>query len=736
MDRLEIWGGIECSIARIGDRYHRQLRLSGHDRRPEDIAAIAELGIRTLRYPILWEDVAPHGLDHADWRWADERLGLLRHHSIAPIVGLLHHGSGPAWTGLLDDAFPRHFAEYAGAVAARYPWVDAYMPVNEPLTTARFSALYGHWYPHARDDRSFVRALLNQCRATVLAMLAIRRSNPQAKLIQTDDVGKTFSIRELAYQARFDNARRWLAWDLLCGRVGGRHPLRKYLVASGASATELDWFRANACPPDLIGINHYVTSNRYLHRNPAWSEPSSWGGNGIDRYADTEAVRVPGVGYAGLAPVIREVWRRYRIPIAVTEAHLGCTREEQLRWLAHAWQSARDCRRAGIDVRAVTAWALFGSFDWNSLLTRSAGHYETGAYDVRGPGGPRPTALASLIRELSHEPGLRQALVARFPALAEPGWWMRPSRLLSRSSRARTRTVGRRSSARAVPPVLITGAAGTLGQAYQRICEERGIRFVACSRARLDISRALDLAMTLDALRPWAVINAAGYVRVDAAESDCMACYRDNFEGPRVLADECARRGLPLLTFSTDLVFDGAAARPYLESDAVRPTNVYGRSKAAAEAQVLRVHPDALVVRTSAFFGPWDRYNFVTLALEALGRGAAFTAASDVVVSPTYLPDLAQASLDLLLDRERGVWHLANRGAVTWADLARRAARLAAVDPAGLVAAPGAELGFVACRPRYSALGSERGLLMPELDSALVRYVAELAAEPRSTVAA
>ena len=736
MNRLEIWGGIECSIARIGDRYHRQLAQSGHDRRPDDIAAIAALGIRRLRYPILWEDVAPRGLEDADWRWADERLALLRHHSIAPIVGLLHHGSGPDWTGLLDDAFPRQFAEYAGAVAARYPWVDAYTPINEPLTTARFSALYGHWYPHARSDRSFVRALLNQCRATVLAMQAIRCSNPQAKLVQTDDIGKTFSIRELAYQARFDNARRWLSWDLLCGRVGGRHPLRKYLVTSGATPAELDWFGANACPPDLIGINHYVTSNRYLHRNPAWCEPSSWGGNGIDRYADTEAVRVPGVGYAGLAPVIREVWRRYRIPIAVTEAHLGCTREEQLRWLAHAWQSARDCRRAGIDVRAVTAWALFGSFDWDSLLTRSAGHYETGAYDVRGPGGPRPTALARLIRELSLEPGSRQALVEKFPALAEPGWWMRPSRLLSQSSRARIRTAGRRSSARAAPPVLITGAAGTLGQAYQRICAERGIRFVACSRARLDISRAPDLAMTLDALRPWAVINAAGYVRVDAAEADCMACYRDNCEGPRVLADECARRGLPLLTFSTDLVFDGAAARPYLESDAVRPTNIYGRSKAAAEAQVLRAHPDALVVRTSAFFGPWDRYNFVTQALAALGRGAAFTAASDIVVSPTYLPDLAQASLDLLLDRESGVWHLANRGAVTWAELALRAAWHAAVDAGGLVAAPGAELGFVACRPRYSALGSERGLVMPELDSALERYVAHLAAEPRSTVAA
>src|SRR3712207_7520391 len=66
------------------------------------------------------------------------------------------------------------FRSYAGAVARRYPWVSDYTPVNEPLTTARFSALYGHWYPHAKDDRSFARALLNQCRAVVLAMAAIR----------------------------------------------------------------------------------------------------------------------------------------------------------------------------------------------------------------------------------------------------------------------------------------------------------------------------------------------------------------------------------------------------------------------------------------------------------------------------------------------------------------------------------------------------------------------------------
>ena len=102
---------------------------------------------------------------------------------------------------LLDGNFGRGLAEFAGRVAARYPWVCDFTPVNEPLTTARFSALYGHWYPHARDDRTFARCLLNQCRAVVEAMRAIRRINPAARLVQTDDLAKVFSTPNSAVRS-------------------------------------------------------------------------------------------------------------------------------------------------------------------------------------------------------------------------------------------------------------------------------------------------------------------------------------------------------------------------------------------------------------------------------------------------------------------------------------------------------------------------------------------------------
>jgi dTDP-4-dehydrorhamnose reductase len=161
-----------------------------------------------------------------------------------------------------------------------------------------------------------------------------------------------------------------------------------------------------------------------------------------------------------------------------------------------------------------------------------------------------------------------------------------------------------------------------------------------------------------------------------------------------------------------------------VESDTPSPLSVYGRSKAEAEWRVLSTMPRSLVVRTSAFFGPWDDCNFVTVALGALASCKVVRAAADCVVSPTYVPDLVAASLDLLLDGESGLWHLANRGEITWADLAKAAARLADLDADLVQPCYATELRFAAKRPAYSALGSERASIMPALDDALPRYVA------------
>jgi dTDP-4-dehydrorhamnose reductase len=712
--RVELWAGVECSVVRVGDRYLDQVVSTGHQDRRGDLDRLAELGVRAVRYPVLWERTAPGRIEDADWSFADERLARIRALGMRPIVGLVHHGSGPRETSLLDDSFVSGLARFARAVAERYPWIEDYTPINEPLTTARFSALYGHWYPHAKSDHAFHRALLVQCEATRAAIRAIREVTPTARLVQTEDAATVLSTPHLAYQAEFENQRRFASLDLLTGRFGATHPLRRFFVDRGADARVLDSFAFEPCPPDVIGINYYVTSDRFLDERVVNYPPPVRGGNERESYADVEAVRVHRAGIMGHRRVLENMWARYGLPLAVTEVHLGCHPEEQVRWLAEAWTGANEALAGGVDVRGVTVWSAFGAHDWDSLLVQSRGHYEPGLFDVRG-GVVRPTALASVARELATRGE------SEHPVLAEPGWWRRRKRLVYPSSGG---VEVEHACARAARPILITGARGTLGHAVARTCALRDLPFVALGRAELDVTDEGAVAEAIARLRPWAVVNAAGYVRVDDAEHDRARCFRDNAHAVHGLARACAEHGVRLATISSDLVFDGQKTSPYVERDPSSPLGVYGLSKARAERHVLATYASALVVRTSAFFGPWDEASFVHATLAALRSHRVVRAPRDQVVSPTYVPDLADALLTLLVDGAEGIWHVAGTEAVSWAELARRAARIAGVQTATLVACSTSELGLLAARPAYSALGSERGRLMGPLDETLERFVA------------
>jgi dTDP-4-dehydrorhamnose reductase len=425
---LELWGGIECTVNRVGQRYHDQLTFSGHARRPGDLAAIRSLGVKALRYPVLWEHAAPDSLDRIDLSWADPRLELLSEAQIQPIVGLLHHGSGPSYTSLLDPEFPEKLAKYARTVARRYPWVERFTPINEPLTTARFSALYGHWYPHQRSDHAFARALVNQVWGIVRSMQEIRREVPHAQLIHTEDLGFVRSTDDLAYQADFENERRFLGLDLLYGRVDRKHGFHRYLRSAGIGDRELGRFRENPLVPQVLGFNYYVTGERFLDSRVDRYPPRVIGGNGAGRYADVEAVRVCDSGLIGPGPLLTEAFRRFQTPVAVTEAHLGGPPEERARWFSYVWHAAETVRALGIPVRAVTAWALLGSYGWDRLVTDGACSYEAGAFQVRDDALVE-TPYAAFLR----------ALARGAPCLSEGGWWRHPERLLYREAAAERR---------------------------------------------------------------------------------------------------------------------------------------------------------------------------------------------------------------------------------------------------------------------------------------------------------
>jgi len=700
-DKVEIWAGHECSIARIGNEFRSVGTETGHDSRLEDLRQAAALGVRTVRYPVLWEKVAPVHPDECDWTWVDARLSELRRLELSPVVGLLHHGSGPRYTHLLDPRFGDLFAGYASRVASRHPWVKRFTPVNEPLTTARFSCLYGHWYPHEKSNPAFLRALINECRGSVLAMRAIRRSIPDAELVQTEDLGKIFSTPKLAYQAAFENERRWLSFDLLCGRVNCAHPFWEIFLANRVEQRELEFFLEQPCPPDILGIDHYLTSDRFLDEDLALYPTEFHGGNKRDSYADVEAVRcdLPEDATGPKARLL-EAWERYRLPIAVTEAHHGCSRDEQLRWFMEVWRAANELRNEGVDIRAVTNWALFGSMDWSSLLIEKRGHYEPGAFDSRSD-PPRRTAVGRAVAALAAGDAFDH------PVLDGDGWWRGESRFYQppRGPRPVRAQRPRRK-------LLITGGNGMLARAISRMCRMRGLEHISLSRASMDIADEQSIARVVDDIRPWAVINAAGYVRF--GDADRQLCMRENAFGPALLSAACAERGVQFVTFSSDLVFDGRLGRAYVEDDRPSPHCAYGQSKFEAERRVGVVFPSALIIRSSAFFCPSDRTNFAYRSLQRLEEGARVEASANEWVAPTYVPDLAHATLDLLIDGEAGIWHLANAGELSWHAFALRLAE-------------GANFRRHLVRPvmrqqRNTALASARGRLLPPLDDAIERF--------------
>jgi dTDP-4-dehydrorhamnose reductase len=370
---------------------------------------------------------------------------------------------------------------------------------------------------------------------------------------------------------------------------------------------------------------------------------------------------------------------------------------------------------------------LLGLYDWHVLVTRIEGRYEPGVFDVRSP-HPRPTAISGMLRDLA------AGRTPHHPLLDVPGWWHRPGRFIfgfSVSTSGQTTPVDLPAFAfdhrkhPGIRPIAIVGSAGTLGQTFARACEQRGIPYCLLPRPAMDITNAEAVDLTLVRLRPWAVINVAGYSDVDGAEREPDLCRLINVTGAENVARACARHGAQLLSFSSDLVFGNNERTTYVESDAAAPRGAYGRSKLEAETRVASALPSALIVRTGPLFGGPAAQDFVSATRLTLAEGGVVLAPCDQMVSPTYVVDLAHACLDLLVDAESGIWHLANQGALTFAQLARQVAEQIGADPRQIRACASADLGLTAPRPPFRALGSERGALLPALDDALACYLAK-----------
>ncbi len=282
--------------------------------------------------------------------------------------------------------------------------------------------------------------------------------------------------------------------------------------------------------------------------------------------------------------------------------------------------------------------------------------------------------------------------------------------------------------------ILVTGAAGQVGRAVLDLARRRGIEAQAMAHANLDID---DAAAVRAALLPGidAVINAAAFTNVDAAEGDILGCYRTNRDGAANLAAACRDVGAVLVQLSSDYVFNGAATQPYGEDEDIDPLGVYGASKAEAETAIEKLCERHLILRTSWVFAGQGR-NFVATMLRLAAGDRPVRVVDDQLGCPTPANDIAAAILTML-DRavkpgfaDFGTYHYCGRPATSWHGFASEIFALLPRPPV-LEAIKTSDYPTAAVRPAYSVLNCARiqkkfDLVQPDWRAALPATVAAL----------
>jgi dTDP-4-dehydrorhamnose reductase len=284
--------------------------------------------------------------------------------------------------------------------------------------------------------------------------------------------------------------------------------------------------------------------------------------------------------------------------------------------------------------------------------------------------------------------------------------------------------------------ICVLGGTGLLGRAVTAELTRRGRVFTAPTRDALDLADGAAIGARLEALRPTAIVNLAGFTDVSAAErpENRSAAAALNAELPGLLATECARLVIPFVHVSTDYVFDGAKRTPYEEADPVNPTQVYGATKLDGETAAIAANARVLIVRVSTLYGPDrpQRPAYVDAILsQARARAAEGGGAVEVVEppvsSPTYAPDVAPALIDLMDRGTTGIVHVVNDGASSRLELATAAVALAGLGERVAVRVRPEPPGGLR-RPAYSVLDTTKlhgliGRKLPPWKDALGRYI-------------
>ena len=277
--------------------------------------------------------------------------------------------------------------------------------------------------------------------------------------------------------------------------------------------------------------------------------------------------------------------------------------------------------------------------------------------------------------------------------------------------------------------IAIVGAEGQLGAAVAKECRS-GHEVVEFTHSMLDVTNDEAVAHAMGVAKPDAIVNCAAYNNVDGAEDHPVEALNLNAFAVRALARAADACDAALVHYSTDFVFDGKAAQPYVETDAPNPRGAYAASKLMGEWFAADA-PRAYVLRVESLFGSVKgarpAKGSVASILASIQAGAEARVFEDRTISPTYVFDAAVATRKLLeQSAPAGVYHCVNSGSCTWLDLARELARRLGVEPK-LVPVRMADMVLRAERPVYCVLSNAKlaalGITMPAWQDAVGRYL-------------
>ena len=373
--------GIECSYPTIKQGKVRRdlLRECDHyNRYKEDLGLVKELGLNVLRYGLPYYSIhkAPGKFD---WSFADEAMAEMKRLEITPILDLMHFGV-PDWIeNFQNPELPIHFAEYADAVAERYPWVRYYTPVNEIYVTARISAKDGSWNEQLKTDKGFVTALKHCVAASIMGNQAIAKRRNDCIIVQSESAEYTHEFCATpSPEVALENELRFLSLDLLYANAPSA-TVAMYMMDNGLTRQEYDWFMAGKPP------GYQIMGNDYYGRNERIKLPDGSIHTSMD--------------VLGWYEITKEYYERYHLPIMHTETNVF---EPELApmWLYKQWVSIMRMRRDGAPVLGFTWYSLIDQIDWDCQLAEVNNNVNAcGLYDLDRKPRPVAEAYKTLLKE-------------------------------------------------------------------------------------------------------------------------------------------------------------------------------------------------------------------------------------------------------------------------------------------------------------------------------------------------